>query len=330
MAAAESVMAHIPITLPPMTHLKTVQGIRIPSFFPDDAVLSALAYKPRPGDIFITSYPKSGTTWVQNIVYGILHDGKPLNDVDQLLTESPFLELFGAEAATSDPQPPTIKTHLPFDEERFSPHAKYIYVVRNPYDVCVSGYHQAIVQTINAGDPADLETYLRHFMEGTASFGRYFEDSLLPWYERRNDSNVLFLTYEDLHANIKVQVTRIAYFLGEEHGHRISNDPAFLQRVIDMTTKESMRSIFRGVVRASVEFAVSYRTRRGMVVPDELQNALSFFRSKPLRYEFIREGAVKSYKNILSDKQKKMLKEWISVKTAGSDVMKIWNTTGLP
>lgn len=313
-----------------MTRLKIVQGLRVPNFFPDDAVLSALAYTPRPGDIFINSYPKSGTTWVQYIVYSIFHAGVPFEDVFQLLADSPCLELCGAEAVNSDPRPRTIKTHLPFEERRFSPCAKYIRVVRNPYDGFVSLYHQVKMQTINDEDILDINTLLKHFVEGTWSYGRYFEDNLLPWYEHRNDSNVLFLTYEDLHADIKGQVIRIAYFLGDEYGQRISKDPAFLQRVIDMTTRERMRPLFKDYIKANLEFAAQQRTRRGVGVPEPLAQLLDFLTRKPPRNEFVREGTVKGYKNVLSDHQKEIIKEWVSVKTAGSDIMKIWSAVDLP
>ncbi|XP_077536641.1 sulfotransferase ssu-1-like [Haemaphysalis longicornis] len=312
-----------------MRHLKIVQGVRVPLPFPDDAVLSALAYEPRPGDTFIVSYPKCGTTWVQYIVYSILHAGVPFDHITQLLVESPFLELCGAEVVNLDPRPPTIKTHLPFDEKRFSPFAKYIYIVRNPYDVCVSGYHQAKTQTLNDGGNLDIGTYVRNFVEGTGSYGRYFEDSLLPWYRHRRDSNVLFLTYEDLHADIENQLKRIAYFLGEEYGERISSDPGLLQRVIDMTTKERMRPIFRDYIKANFEFMVQQRTRRGIAVPEPTKELLDFLTCNTAKHDFVREGAVKGNKNILLDAHKEILREWILSKTVGSDVLKIWSTAGV-
>lgn len=308
-----------------MTRLKIVQGLRIADFFPDDAVISALAYQPRPNDIFITSYPKSGTTWVQYIVYSIFHGGVPFDDVFQLIAESPCLELCGAEAATCHPRPPTIKTHLPFDQKRFSPSAKYIYVVRNPYDVCVSLYHHVRMQTVNDEDILDMDAFLKHIVEGTWSYGRFFEDNLLPRYEHRNDPNVLFLTYEDLHADIEGQVTRIAYFLGEQYGQRISTDSGLLKRVINMTSKGRMRPIFRDYIKANLEFVVQQRTQRGVAIPKDLASVLDFFQYKPLRHEFVREARVTGYKNILSKDQQEILRKWISEKTAGSDVMKIWS-----
>jgi len=34
-----------------------------------------LLFVPRPGDIYIVSYPRSGTTWLQMILYQLTSDG---------------------------------------------------------------------------------------------------------------------------------------------------------------------------------------------------------------------------------------------------------------
>ncbi|KAL1414140.1 hypothetical protein MTO96_000959 [Rhipicephalus appendiculatus] len=245
-----------------MKLLKFIQGVPVPRFFPDDAVISALSYEPQHGDVFVVTYPKCGTTWVQCIAYGIYNDGQPPPDLAGFLAKSPFIELFGADAVRSMPPPGTIKTHLPFDEKRFSPRAKYIYVARNPYDVCVSLYHHFTTQTVAARESLSFDEYLRCFLAGEVHFGNYLEGSLLPWYSRRHESNVLFLTYEDLHADVKLQVARIAEFLGKQYARQISVDPAMLQRVIDMSTKQSMRPFFRDFITENVEFVVNYRNSK--------------------------------------------------------------------
>lgn len=69
-------------------------------------------------DIFIASYPKSGTTWTEEIVYSIVNDGdfalaksKPLNE------RVPYLEfpVMGIDLIDqlADVRPRLIKTHLP-------------------------------------------------------------------------------------------------------------------------------------------------------------------------------------------------------------------------
>ncbi|KAH7941240.1 hypothetical protein HPB49_011272 [Dermacentor silvarum] len=228
-----------------MGYFKTVQGVTVPAFFPDDAVASALAYEPRAGDVFIVAYPKCGTTWVQYMTYSILHDGEPPSSLAGLLTESPFLELYGADAVYDMPRPGTIKSHLPFHKLKFSTRAKYIYVARNPYDVCVSAYHHIRTLTASEEDLIELDEFVKLFVAGEGNNGCYLANSLLPWYSRRNESNVLFLTYEQLHADTKIQVKRVAQFLGPVYGRGISTDPGFLQGIVDLSTKERMRPLLK-------------------------------------------------------------------------------------
>ncbi|XP_077524219.1 sulfotransferase 2B1-like [Amblyomma americanum] len=313
-----------------MVVVKTVKGVKVPSYFPDDAVLSAVAYKPRPGDVFVATYPKCGTTWAQYIAYGIFHDGQPPRDLADFFEESPYMELFGADVIEDMPGQGTIKTHLPFDKQNFSARAKYIYVARNPYDVCVSAYYHFKSEVPAQLDNVDFGHYLRHFIDGTGAYGSYLEDSLLPWYTRRNDPNVLFLTYEDLHADAKLQVKRIADMLGKAYGARLSKDPALLQRLVDMSSRESMRPFFRDYLRANFEFAFQSRIRRNLPVSEELLRRLKFLRENCQRLNFVRSGCVGGYKNLLSEEHKEELREWISAKTTSSNVMQLWPGHRLP
>ncbi|KAL7408216.1 hypothetical protein ABVT39_019965 [Epinephelus coioides] len=82
---------------------------------------SIWAFRPDPSDL-IASYPKAGTTWIQEIVDLLLHNGDteackraPTPDC------SPFLELFslpnlpsGLDHLKNMDPPRIIKTHLPF------------------------------------------------------------------------------------------------------------------------------------------------------------------------------------------------------------------------
>ncbi|XP_078492157.1 sulfotransferase 6B1-like [Ciona intestinalis] len=44
--------------------------------------------------------------------------------------------------------------------------------------------------------------------------GEWYMEHLLSWYPHRNDSNVMFVVYEDLVKNHKKEIKRIADFLG--------------------------------------------------------------------------------------------------------------------
>ncbi|XP_054928328.1 sulfotransferase 1A1-like [Dermacentor andersoni] len=314
-----------------MRYIKTVQGVPVTYFFPEDAVLAAMSYEPRAGDIFVTTYPKCGTTWVQYIAYGIFYDCAPPTELSQFFAASPFLELFGVDAVENMSKPGTIKTHLPFEEKRFSPHSKYIYVARNPYDVCVSAYHHLQTQTAAEDEHVvPFDEHIKRFVSGRNSYGCYLKGSLIPWYTRRHESNVLFLTYEELHDDIKMQVKKIAEFLGPEYGRRVSRDPSMLQRVVEMTSKESMRPLFKNFLMANIELAAQYQKQKNALVPQELEDTLKFLQNRPLRHEFVRQGSVGGYKSFLSENHRRTLEEWISASTHGSDVMCLWPNVALP
>ncbi|XP_076334989.1 sulfotransferase ssu-1-like [Tachypleus tridentatus] len=123
--------------------LHTVEGLPFPvSFFTPENVRSAISYKARPEDIFIVTYPKCGTTWMQYTVWEIINEGAPLPSFrDMNMKYTPFLELTGGEVVETMKPPRLLKVHLPYHLTPHHPDAKYILVARNPFDCCVSFYH---------------------------------------------------------------------------------------------------------------------------------------------------------------------------------------------
>jgi aryl sulfotransferase len=97
----------------------------------------------RDDDIIISTYAKSGTTWMQQIVSQLIFDGAEGLNVSEM---SPWVDLriMPPEAlAALDQQTHRrfVKTHLPVDALIFSPKAKYIYVGRDGRDMVWSLYN---------------------------------------------------------------------------------------------------------------------------------------------------------------------------------------------
>ena len=44
-------------------------------FFSAEGIAHALAFQPLPSDVFVATYPKCGTTWVQQIFHGLRSNG---------------------------------------------------------------------------------------------------------------------------------------------------------------------------------------------------------------------------------------------------------------
>ncbi|HUL82192.1 MAG TPA: sulfotransferase domain-containing protein, partial [Gammaproteobacteria bacterium] len=116
-------------------------GFRMPMGFPVAGFDSGQRYRPSPGDVFVCTYPKCGTTWVQYIVYLLVHGGEPLPAGGRMDAVFPHLEEVGSAQVRALREPRLIKTHLPFGRTPWHPAARYLYVVRNPFDCAVSFYH---------------------------------------------------------------------------------------------------------------------------------------------------------------------------------------------
>ncbi|HEY5623540.1 MAG TPA: sulfotransferase domain-containing protein [Gammaproteobacteria bacterium] len=187
---------------------------RMPLGFPPDNFDTALEYAAEPGDIFIASYPKSGTTWVQYMAYLLKSDGRALPPGEMLGDAIPHLEEVGRETAERVPKPRILKTHFTSDMTPAHAEARYVVVVRNPFDCAVSFYHhtRGFVKHYDFAE-GTFDDFFECFIVGAVDSGDYFEH-LGSWYRRRLDSNVLLLIYEEMKLDPFAAVTALSRFLG--------------------------------------------------------------------------------------------------------------------
>jgi aryl sulfotransferase len=88
----------------------------------------------REDDIIISTYAKSGTTWMQQIVAQTMMGGNPDIEVAEM---SPWMDLRVPPKEVKLPVVEAqthrrfLKTHLPVDALVFSPKAKYLYIGRD-------------------------------------------------------------------------------------------------------------------------------------------------------------------------------------------------------
>ncbi|KAJ8284295.1 hypothetical protein COCON_G00031450 [Conger conger] len=202
------------------------------------------AFCPDPTDILIATYPKAGTTWTQEIVDLLLHNG----DTEAckrgpIVMRSPFLEIVnpppipsGLDLLHKMSPPRMIKTHLPFPlvpEGFWENKCKVIYVARNAKDNMVSYYHFDRMN-LTQPEPGTWESYIQKFMKGELAWGSWY-DHVKGYWEEREKRNILYLFYEDMKENLQREVERIKQYLD------LSVTDDVIARIVAHTSFEVMK-----------------------------------------------------------------------------------------
>lgn len=191
------------------------------------------------GDVFIVTYPRSGTTWTEQMVHLLVNKGE---QGEQRLTDAvPWLETLPhrpngmIKFLETMPQRRLFTSHLPYP---LMPHidnttAKIVYVARNPKDVAISTYFH---NQSKGGYEGSWEEHFQIFLHGDVGFGSYF-DHILPWWQAsQNDKNILFLKYEDMKHDHAGNVAKLASFLDLEA------DSQLIETVVRLSSFQSMTS----------------------------------------------------------------------------------------
>jgi Sulfotransferase domain len=170
---------------------------------------SRAGYVPRLSDIYLVTYPRSGTTWLQMILYQLSSDGSM--NFGHISKVIPFLERSLRSGCLFEdmPSPRIFKSHLHFRHlSRWQ--GRYIYLVRSGKDVMVSYFY---FYENYLGYSGTFSDFFRRFMAGEVLYGSWFRH-VASWGEHARDANVLFLHYEDLVNSFEASVLRIASFCG--------------------------------------------------------------------------------------------------------------------
>ena len=170
----------------------------------------------RDDDVFVTAYPKSGTTWMEQIVHLTLNNGV---QGDKVLSEAvPWVEGInryqGVEKLLNQQaKPRRFHSHLPY---HLMPGvklnlAKYIYVARNPKDNAISFYFHSCSKL---GYDGTWDEFFDLYIQGKVGYGSFFDHVLDWWQASQKSNNILFVKYEDMKQDLRQAVKTVADFLG--------------------------------------------------------------------------------------------------------------------
>lgn len=199
--------------------------------------------------VYITSYPKSGTTMLQHIVISLfLAQAKrqKSEEIAAVLTNkyshvskyAPFYEIDATWKDGNDSDSGTLadeynenhkalgthifNTHLLYD---MLPHAsasnnrKCIYIVRNAKDACCSFYHHLSNQQQESGgiSESNFQSFFQAWIKGDIVYGQWIDHMMHTFsrYNERDNKDLLILCYEDLlsEQGLRDNVQQIVAFL---------------------------------------------------------------------------------------------------------------------
>lgn len=200
---------------------RMLEGLVMPPYITPERYELSRTIGLREGDVCFTSYPKSGSTWLSQVIYLVIHQGetprdKTLRDCMHWVASSwPYPR--SRDELDALPSPRIFKSHMPYHmavggNPLESP-CKYIYIARNPKDVAVSYYHFESGKKWSGNYSGPWEHWLQLFLDGKVQRGDWF-DHVLGWWRHRDADNMLFLKYEDMKNDFDAVMCKIAGFLG--------------------------------------------------------------------------------------------------------------------
>jgi aryl sulfotransferase len=189
-------------------------------------------FEPRPGDIFVCTPAKCGTTWTQMIVANLLwpdgnFPGPIVNGICPWI-EAKFMPADAMhEMLRTQTHRRAMKSHTPADGIPWFDDAKYITVARDGRDAFMSWCNHVSrmkmtemlneqaaregIAEMKTFDGVDYKGYFHEWLEDNNFF-----DVVASYWDRRNQSNLLFVHFNDLKADLEGEMRRIASFLDLE------------------------------------------------------------------------------------------------------------------
>jgi Sulfotransferase domain len=223
---------------------RLLNNVVMPPYITRARYQNSRSVRTRARDVCYCSYPKSGSTWLAYILVLLLHDGETPSEKETLRdcvhwVESSWTYPRSAAELERIPSPRVFKSHMPYHmalggDPSKNP-CKYIYIARNPKDVAVSYFFFERAKSWSGYYGGPWEHWLQAFLEGRVQRGSWF-DHVLSWWQYRNNSNLLFLRYENLRLDPRKAIQGIADFL------EIPTDDDTLGRIVEKSSFANMRS----------------------------------------------------------------------------------------
>ncbi|KAD2806083.1 hypothetical protein E3N88_39460 [Mikania micrantha] len=267
------------------------------------------SFKARPNDVFLCSFPKSGTTWLKALVFAIITRENFAKSMSPLLTTLPHdcipslgrtnleqIQQYQNKSCFTTP----ISTHLPhhfLPESILTSNCKIVYIYRNMKDVIVSFYHFARGISKLSMEDAPFEEAFDEFYHEISYFGQYLDHILGYWKASLERPEMFhFVKYEDMKNNPTNNVKKLAEFVGHP-----------------FTNEEEKEGVIENIIKLC-----SFENLSGL----EVNKSDSFKGSLPIENRlFFRKAEVGDWKNYFTDEMSEKIDKLIDEKLSGTGLV---------
>jgi sulfotransferase family protein len=207
-------------------HILSKTKVRVPVMWVRHSTL-------RSGDVFIGSYPRSGSTWLRFILQEIL-TGEPsrFENVNQRIA---FVGRHGNAPALLPGGARLLQTHEAYRKE----YGRGIYLVRDPRDVALSEY---AFQKARGWVDGDFQTYLMGFLKGEVNGFGSWRDHVRSWVAAADASadKVRIYRYDELRKSTLSWLTSLLEFLNVSADNQKISDAIASNSLQEMRKKEQL------------------------------------------------------------------------------------------
>jgi len=204
----------------------------------------------RANDVFLASYPRSGSTWLRFTLYEIL-SGEP-SSFDKVNAALRGISDYKYGAGLLPNNGRFIGTH-----ESYRPaYRRAVYLVRDVRDVALSEY---AFETNLGIAPKSMDDYLEDLFMGRKRHGSW-QHHVESWIDSplAANGNLLFIRYEDLRKDSVEIFRQMVDFLGV----KVSNDT--IERAVANNTVQKMREKEDSLYKQDSYSAVPRRPQKGV------------------------------------------------------------------
>lgn len=235
-------------------------------------------YQPQENDIVVATQMKCGTTWMQQVIFEVLHRGQgDLSDKGyrHMYALSPWIETTPTSSVPFERAPLVgeknsriIKTHMPAKLFPYSPKAKYVYVARHPVSCFASCFD--FINLLAGPLLSNRETLLKWFCSDDMLWLSWPEHVEGWWRRAEAHDNILFVHYESMKRDLRGVVIKVAKFL-------------------DMELSDA--EIDRVVAKSSFDYMKEHEEHFEMFSPN-------IFSTSAKKVRFMQAGTVDRYKDV--------------------------------